>query len=174
MHVSSIISGTPVWVWILFVFLVLRGKKALQPRQMTPSRMLVIPLLFFVWALWGIFTDLTLWPLALGTFFLGLGAGFSGGWANGARLAPATRNTTTGLIHRPGSPTTLFLVLVGFLAKYCLNVALALHPHFGSQTGFVALFGGVSGVVDGAFWGGTLRQFRQAFLPRPLALRVEQ
>ncbi|MEJ2625771.1 MAG: hypothetical protein P8Z80_14890 [Pseudolabrys sp.] len=163
MPVAAILSGTPVWVWALFAFLLFRGIAALRAREMTPARMLVLPVIFLVWALAGMFFELVAWPAALAAFVVALAIGLAGGWANAARLPVATRDPVTGLVCRPGSATTLVLVLVGFVAKYVLSVALAMHANLGAQTGFAALFGGVSGLIDGAFWGGAALQFRQAF-----------
>lgn len=169
MPIVSILSYTPIWVWILLAYLLLRGIKALRSREVSPSRALVLPVIFFVWALAGMFAELTDWPVGLLAFAIGLGIGFAGGWANATRLPAATFDRAKGLIWRPGSATTLVLVIVAFVAKYVLSVGLAVHPHLGAEAGFAALFGGVSGLVDGAFWGGTALQFRRAFTPRVAA-----
>lgn len=169
MQIASILAHTPTWVWILLTYLLWRGVKALRAREVSPSRMLVLPVIFLAWALFGMFAELSNWAGALVAFIIGIGIGFSGGWANATRLPPASFNRTSGLMWRPGSATTLGLVIVAFVAKYLLSVALAMHPHLGSDTGFAALFGGISGLVDGAFWGGTAQQFRSAFTPRAVA-----
>nr|WP_320144141.1 DUF6622 family protein [uncultured Cohaesibacter sp.] len=166
MPIASILSHTPIWVWILLAYLLLRGIKALQPRETRPSRVLVLPVIFFVWALFGIFGELTDWPTALIAFAVGLAIGFAGGWANATRLPVATLDRATGLMWRPGSATTLVLVIVAFVAKYVLSVLLAVQPHLGAEVMFAALFGGVSGLADGAFWGGTALHFRRAFASR--------
>lgn len=160
---NQIISHTPAWVWALFVYLVLSGIKALRPRKMTPERMLILPMLFFVWALFGIATELVKWPAGLGAFAVAMIVGIAGGWVNALRLPVAIFDGRTRRVIRPGSPTVLILVLVGFLAKYVLSVALVRYPTLGAQEGFAILFGGVSGLVDGAFWGGVILQFLQAF-----------
>ena len=163
MHLNQIISHTPIWVWILFAYLMLRGIKSLRPRKMTPERMLILPIIFLVWALYGIATELANWPVGLTTFAIALTVGIAGGWINALRLPAATFDARTGKVTRPGSATILVLVLVGFFAKYVLSVVLVLHPYLGAQEGFASLFGGVAGLVDGAFWGGVILQYRQAF-----------
>jgi len=163
MPLHQIISHTPAWVWALFVFLVLSGVKALRPRKMTPERMFILPIIFFIWALYGIATELTNWPMGLGAFAVALIIGIACGWVNALRLPVATFNARTCRVTRPGSATILILVLVGFFAKYILTVMLVRYPHLGAHQDFATLFGGVSGLVDGGLWSGVILQYFQAF-----------
>ncbi|WP_127903746.1 DUF6622 family protein [Solirhodobacter olei] len=169
MQIASILSHTPTWVWTLLAYLLWRGVRALRAREISPSRTLVLPMIFLAWALFGMFAELSNWAAALMAFIIGIGIGFSGGWTNATRLPPASFNRTSGLVWRPGSATTLVLVIVAFVTKYLLSVALAMHPDLGADTGFAAVFGGISGLVDGAFWGGTVQQFRSAFAARAVS-----
>jgi hypothetical protein len=159
----SILSHTPVWVWFLLAYLLLRGISALKPREMPWSRALIMPTIFFVWALYGICTELTDWAAALAAFVIALAIGSAGGWIHAGRFPAARFEPATGLLWRPGSATTLVLVLLGFFSKYALSVELAMHPSLGADAGFAMLFGGASGLVDGAFWGTMAKQFWQAF-----------
>ena len=47
MLVFAILSHTPSWVWVLLAFLVYRGVIAMRPRDVSPSRSLIIPVIFF-------------------------------------------------------------------------------------------------------------------------------
>ena len=166
MLIIEVLSRTPVWVWVLFAYLILRGVKALHPREVSPARALLIPVIFLVWALSGIHTELSDWSVALVAFAFALVLGLFAGWWNAARLPAASFNLATGKIGRPGSAVTLVLVILAFIAKYILSVALAMHPQLAGQSGFAVIFGGISGLVDGVFWGGTIQQFRTAFASR--------
>lgn len=68
----------------------------------------------------------------------------------------------------------LFLVWVlAFASKFVLMTMLARDHGLAADAAFSAAFGGVSGLVDGMFWGGTLSQvwqLRHLALP-PLARR---
>ena len=141
MHPNQIISHTPAWVWALFAYLMMSGVKALRSRKMTPEQMLILPIFFLAWALYGI----------------------AGSWVNALRLPVATFDVRTCIVTRPGSVTTLVLVMVGFFSKYILSVVLVLHPSLGAQEGFAIIFGGVTGLLDGVFWGSVILQYRQAF-----------
>lgn len=66
---------------------------------------------------------------------------------------PATK-----LLARSGSPVTLVLVLAAFCSKFGLSVYLVLYPDISSNAFFPVLYAGVSGLIDGLFLGGPLRQ----------------
>ncbi len=163
MSISDILTHTPIWVWLLLGYLLLRGIRALRAREMTVQRMLVLPILFLVWGVWSVFAELSNWPVALVAFAMLLGAGLPVGWLLGLHLPPAHFDRSTGLISRPGSPQTLILVTLGFSLKYILTVYLAYEPALASEANTCALFGGISGGIDGIFWGGTALQMTQAF-----------
>ena len=170
MLITSILSNTPVWVWVLLAFLVQRGLKARHPQEMPPWRALIIPGVFLAWSLIAICNQLVDWSTALAAFAVALAFGFAAGWINTLRLPAARYNPETGLMWRPGSAMTLVLIVVAFCAKYTLNVALAMEPQLAAQVGFALLFGAIAGLVSGAFWGGTALQFRRAFAPRAVLL----
>ncbi|QJQ02448.1 hypothetical protein C798_20090 [Herbaspirillum rubrisubalbicans Os34] len=165
MPIFAILSHTPIWIWFLLAYLLLRGIRALQPSEVPWYRALILPVIFLAWALYGMFTELPDWPVALAAFVIALAAGVIGGWINANRIPAARLDSVTGLLWRPGSAATLVLVIVAFISKYVLSVVLAMYPHLGAKAQFVALFGGVSGLVDGALWGRMAQQFRQAFYP---------
>lgn len=48
MLIFAILGHTPLWVWFLLAFLVYRGVAAMRPRDVSPSRGLIIPVVFFV------------------------------------------------------------------------------------------------------------------------------
>ena len=58
-----------------------------------------------------------------------------------------------------GTPLTLGLIVITFCMKFILVSVIDLHPGLRSSAIFCMLFGGVTGLVDGVFWGGTLRLF---------------
>jgi hypothetical protein len=162
LSVPTILSETPPWVWVLLVYLLWRGVRALRPREVGIGRMLILPLIFLGWGLYAIFSDQPDWPVALTAFVVTLGLGIGAGWLENLRLPPARYVAGSRRIRRPGTATTLVLIVASFLSKYALSVALAIHPGLGAQVGFATLSGGVPGLIDGLFWGGRLCQLRQA------------
>jgi hypothetical protein len=156
-----VVSHTPLWVWVLFAFLLSRGLVALRPREVAPSRALLVPIAFLLWGLDGLVGSRGL-GLDLALFVAGFAAGLAAGRALAA-LTPAPRLTPEGAsMIVPGSPLSLALILVAFSVKYVGAAALAIvadpavHAEIASAT---ALAGGL---FAGAFWGRTLTQFRRA------------
>ncbi len=162
MLVFAILSHSPTWVWILLAFLVYRGVMAMQPRDVSPSRSLIIPVIFFVWGGAGLLAAADSLALNVALFLGALLIGLAIGRAL-ASLSPAPRlSHATGLLAMPGSPVTLALVCAAFAAKYVGSVALALTPDVVAHAELSSLMAAVGGLFAGVFWGRTLGQFQRA------------
>lgn len=169
----EILHRTPLWVWALFALLLYRGIRALRPRQLSVSRTFLLPVLFLVWVLVSIHGEVTDLRAAYEAFAAGMAAGGVLGWALWSRAGRATYHPQTRMIERPGSPITLVLLVLAFASKFVLMTMLARDHGLAADAAFSAAFGGVSGLIDGMFWGGTLSQvwhLRHLALP-PLARR---
>jgi hypothetical protein len=161
MFILTILRHTPIWVWVLLAFLISRGIAAMRPREVSPSRILIIPVVFLVWGLSGMFgADSLATKLALfaGGLLVGLAAGLGL-----AALLPAPRlSRTTGLLAMPGSPVPLILIGLAFTIKYVGAVALALNSDIAVHAEIAAALAAVGGLFAGLFWGRTLGQFARA------------
>lgn len=165
----EILHRTPLWVWALFALLLYRGIR----RQLSVSRTFLLPVLFLVWVLVSIHGEVTDLRTAYEAFAAGMAVGGVLGWILWSRAGRATYHRETGMIERPGSPITLVLLVLAFASKFVLMTMLARNHGLAADAVFSAAFGGVSGLVDGMFWGGTLSQvwhLRHLALP-PLARR---
>jgi hypothetical protein len=65
--IIGILTHTPVWVWVLFIFLISRGIKARKPAIVTLEKLAIIPAIFLVWDIYDlvIYRQLTLTTVAL-------------------------------------------------------------------------------------------------------------
>ncbi|MFS2225130.1 hypothetical protein JWF83_22090 [Pantoea sp. B65] len=159
MDTVHFLRETPVWVWILLAFLLRRGFTALYDREMAIGRLFFLPLLFLVWGTYAVITETELAGISLTMMAAGLLAGTALGYRLW-RSQPPLRNTDNpGMIIRGGTPLTLGLIVIAFCMKFILTSALYRQPGLRSTASFCMLFGGVTGLVDGVFWGGTLRLF---------------
>ncbi|MEG3129983.1 DUF6622 family protein [Pantoea cypripedii] len=156
MMVISVLEHTPVWVWVLFIYLLSRGVKALKTREVAVSRLLIIPVVFLLWGIYGVFQE-THWTLAaLSALVVGLLLGGVIGALLGRRNHPIAISSQPGMIIRPGSVLPLIFMVAAFIAKYVLTVAVIFQPLLIDSLNFNLLHGGISGLSAGVFWGNML------------------
>ncbi len=163
MSLLTILTGTPVWVWILLVFLIARGINALNDREMEVKRLFLLPLIFLFWGGSGVINELAFPHWGMVSMLAGLLIGGSVGWLlwrSGPRLKI---KEGTDLIIRPGTPLTLIFIIVAFATKFALIFFLNVEPDLKYAFNFNLMFGLLSGIIDGVFWGGTLNLY---FTPR--------
>jgi hypothetical protein len=162
MNIAIILSHTPTWVWVLLAFLLYRGVLALRPSTIRPARALLLPTIFLVWGLFGLTFDPGD-PLSRAAgFVVAGGVGLALGRALAfARPAPIYQRET-GLLEMPGSAMPLVVIVVVFVAKYALAVAMGFNPNLQSSMSFEALFGAVGGLSAGVLWGQRIAQFARA------------
>jgi hypothetical protein len=122
----AVLRHTPAWVYVLFAYLVWQGVRALRPRLLRASRIVIAPGLFILWGLAALVQAdapaTTIAPLWLGGAVLGGLLGL----ATGPRLLAVDHPRN--LISLPGSRAPLTRNLVIFGLHYGLNVAAALLP----------------------------------------------
>lgn len=170
MPIVEILRHTPTWVWLLLAFLLYRGLKSMVPRTTAPRRMLLLPVIFFVWAVHGILSELGAPGYAAVGFCVTLLAGAALGRYLAYRQAAPEYDPGAGLIRRPGSVIPLLLILFAFVAKYVLTAYLAYRPELAASAEYCGLYGAVSGVADGVFWGLMFTQLARAIRGAGIAL----
>ena len=123
----QILRHTPVWVYVLFVYLVWRGINASRPGDTSLVKLAIIPALFLVWGLYEVTrmygwsaTTFGLWCLA---FLVGAVIGHAI-----VRALKLNADRRRGVIHRPADYTVLPLILFAFGTKYTLNVMALVSP----------------------------------------------
>ncbi|WP_244590228.1 DUF6622 family protein [Xenorhabdus innexi] len=159
MSILMIIKETPVWVWILFVVLVLRGIKALDDREMTVNRLFLLPIVFFIWAVYVVLHETVFQASALLALAVGILLGIGIGWKLWSTQPRLRQKPDSNLVIRAGTPLTLITILIIFCVKFILSATVAIHPVLTHSLSFNLLFGFASGLLDGVFWGGTLNLY---------------
>ena len=125
--IVQVVQHTPVWVYVLLAYLVWIGIKARRPGETSLGKLAIVPALFTAW---GLYDLARLYGISAGTLLPWLLALLVGA-AIGLRLLHGraiTVDRATGMIHRPGDPTVLPLVLVTFALKYTFGVVAAVSP----------------------------------------------
>ena len=156
---QQIVVHTPVWVWVLLAFLIIRGVMSMRPGETSLAKLAIVPALFTAWSLWSISTrygaSLEAWTLWL----VGIAAGAGIGWLL-LRRATLWVEASTGTLWRSADFSLLPLLLITFLVKYGFEVALAVLPSLLADGGFRAAYMLLTGLFTGIFIGKYCRYVR--------------
>lgn len=149
--IGNILNHTPIWVWILLIYLLKIGIQAGRPRTVSLYRILIGPLIFIFFTLHTV-TEfppqlLNLTGLAL-ALLLGILLGF---WQ--IKRLPIQVDKKHKLLHIPGSWITLGLILVIFASKFYFGYTAAANPELFYSPGFSFIALAVSGLCTGMFIG---------------------
>lgn len=161
---QQFIAKTPWYVWVIFVWVLMRGIKARQPGETTLSKMATIPLIFTAWGLYDLYS---IYGLSIDAALLWL-AGIVVGSVMGLWLLGRfniTVDRARGVFHRPADMSLLPLLLATFAIKYTFGVIGAMSPQLLAEPPFrisdLVLSGMFTGIFVGKFLG-YLRLWRVA------------
>ena len=155
---NQIISHTPVFVWAILAFLIVRGVIALRTRELSVNQLLIMPVVMLALSLFDISAKFGLGGLALMTWLLGAAATVALLVTFGAaRVMPAT---TPGRVIVRGSVWPLVLMMGIFLTKYITSVAVAVNAGLRHDTVFTVVVCALFGVFSGYFLGRLARDLK--------------
>ncbi|WP_354005082.1 DUF6622 family protein [Ramlibacter cellulosilyticus] len=168
-QLGPILRGTPGWVWLLLAGLVVLGASQMRDRTQGLLRVSLTPVAMFAFSLWAatsafarspvVGEALWLWTLAMaGATALFALAGTT------ARYDAAAR-----VFHLRGSGVPLVLFIGIFLARYIVNVRLAIHPGLLHDATFVLPVATLYGAFSGIFLGRAVQLWRLALRPSAVA-----
>ncbi|AIY83385.1 MAG: DUF1453 domain-containing protein [Clostridium baratii] len=154
-----IISRTPFWVWILLIFLIKRGISTSQERKVNIPKSFIAPIIFTAWGLDTMVDKFSYVRLDLVVYILlaifGIFIGF-----NLYKKYQGYLLKEDGIYHAK-CYLPLIIIIVNFMLKYILNVAIGANPHFSLSLGFNMIYSIISGTSVGLFLGGILNTFIQ-------------
>lgn len=157
--ITHMLIDTPVWVYVLFVFLFIRGIKARKPATVALERLAIIPLIFLIWDLYDLVIYRHLTPvivlLWLGVLVIGAFAGY---WL----IKPERISRAEGprMLHRQADYSALPLMMTAFAIKYVFGVLSAVSPATMQNPKISAAAVVVGGVFAGSFIGKFTRYAR--------------
>lgn len=97
--------------------------------------------------------------ISLTMMVAGLLAGGALGYWMWRSQPPLRDSGNAGTVIRAGTSLTPGMIVITFCTKFILTSAIFLQPSLTASASFCMLTGGLTGVFDGVFWGGTLRIF---------------
>ena len=151
-YLSGIIVHTPLSVWALFIYLLVRGIKARQPATVQLEKLLIVPAIFLIWDIYDL---IAFRPPTVGTWTMwvtGVLAGTAIGYKliNPKRIQPGSEPRS---LQRPGDYSVLPLMMIAFLTKYVFAVLTAISPAAMAQPGLSGFAVVSGGVFAGTFMG---------------------
>jgi uncharacterized protein DUF6622 len=161
--IGRILSGTPLWVFVLFAYLIWTGAQRLKPGVRQLARIGITPAIFIIWGLIGLFQRPGDFSNVLAHWAIGAILGSALGLAVGIPMQ-ADRGRRRVLL--PGSVLPLLRILVIFGAHYVLRVAAAIHPDMSATYLTWDIY--VSGASAGYFVGWSVR-FMRSYIQAPQA-----
>lgn len=149
MEIIEIFKGTPLWVFLLFAYLIKKGIEAFKTRVVTLKKIFLLPAIFMVWSI----SSLNLSQIATWS------AVFAAGILLGCLLNRNIKlkaDKKQGLLSLPGEFTTLILLILVFAVKYFFGCLFAINPALREDALFKFCSFGSSGLITGLFMGKAL------------------
>lgn len=152
------LTNTPWWVYIFFIFLVFIGLRGTKPRTVPINQILLLPTIFAIWnILW--LAERTQEHLYLIWFWIvGLFVGCFIGWQT-VMAWHIYADHKRKVISLPGTWTTLIFILLVFCARYYFVYTYEYHPHAAPHLFTADAL--ISGLFTGIFIGRTFELYRK-------------
>ncbi|WP_298857409.1 hypothetical protein [uncultured Sulfitobacter sp.] len=154
---SAVLTGTPIWVWPLFILLVILGLRARHERLVPIIMFYALPLLGLsaLNAVVGLSAGPPIWVV----FALSYGAGIYGGYLiqRGWVLGREGRR-----VRLAGESLTLTMLMLVFGANFVGGFLEAVAPQVYGSNGFQIIFAAVVALSSGSFAGRALRVWKEA------------
>jgi len=160
------ISHTPIWVYVLFVYLISRGLKALRPGEVPLGKLAMIPGIFMMVGIGTLATRFGLTASVYIIWLAAIAAGAGAGWMLLSRKDILV-DRSRGVIFRPADYTVLPLILASFAIKYAFGAVGFLDPELVHQASFGMIQGAMYGFFSGIFVG-KFANYTMRYLHEPL------
>lgn len=146
------LKGTPLWVYLLFVFLIWLGVKSIKTRVLSIYRLAILPTFITFMGIQTARSAFSISFLPVFAFVLALILGGALGMREmGKKMLRVDQKRH--LVEVPGTWMTLILILVIFSAKYYFGYALARDPTRAEDTTFELSLLSVTGLCVGLLVG---------------------
>lgn len=161
--IFEILRHTPLWVWGLLAVLIGLGLTQWRDREVTPARIVAMPLVLGALGVSMLWPALRVMPISAALWLVCVALAFT---AAARWLVPqGTRwNAATQRLRVSGSGWPMALILATFLLKYAIGVFQAMQPVAASSPGFLVGLAVLSGVLSGLWSGRAWAMLRLAGL----------
>lgn len=157
-ELSKLIGGTPWWVFVIFLYLMMIGIKAAHPRTLPVQQLFILPALFFAASVIWLYHRLHGHIAFFGFWVVGIGLGaLLGHWL--VRKWTVHADRAKQILSIPGSYTILFLVFAIFIVRYFFGYQYSVHPERASHLFLPDAL--ISGIILGIFIGRSYSLYRK-------------
>ncbi|WP_151632251.1 DUF6622 family protein [Noviherbaspirillum aerium] len=153
---QQMLINTPVWVWALLAFLIVRGVMSGIGRETGIRKLFIMPLAMLALSIHGMAASFGADPFAAPAWLAATVAGTALAWALFS-LDSVSVYPERGTVFQQGSWMPLMLMLAIFFVKYAVNVILHVAPQARQDGGFVIAVCVLYGLFNGIFIGRLLR-----------------
>jgi len=147
----DIIKGTPLWVWVLFAYVLIKGFRASKTRTVPIYQLPIMPLIFTLWSFFSVYGKYGLSAIAIMVWMISCALGLVLGFYI-SKKQTVTINREKNVVTLPGSFIPLILAISFFAVKYFIGVTYALDPSFKTNVFFYGADMIMSGMVSGVSW----------------------
>ena len=168
----DILEGTPTWVWVLFIYLMIIGFKARKIHVVSLFKLFILPALFFILAIYYLIVNFSSDVTAIFIWIIAFGVGTVLNWIIYKNLT-LQADKKKHLIKVPGTWSVLIMIILIFSIKYTFGYLLSAHPTIIHNSLFIYSFLIASGIITGLFLGKALR-FLEKFRKAPHVDLVEK
>ena len=152
---NQILTNTPLYVWAILAFLIVRGVIALRTRDLAINKLFIIPVVMLALSLFDIAAKFGLGGIGFATWIATVGVTLALLVRySAARIAPAAQ---AGHVVVRGSVFPLALMMAIFITKYVTSVAVVVQPHLRDNTLFIVVVCALFGLFSGYFLGRLVR-----------------
>jgi hypothetical protein len=151
----QVLAGTPKWVWLVLLALIVLGARQLRDRVVPSWTVLIAPIVFMVIGVVGSRRS----GLALATWAAVACVACALAWRFLPRAKGARFDAETKRLYLPGGVSAGAWMIVTFLVTYFINVLFAVYPQSAKETRMFVIASSIMGALMGAFFGRALKQF---------------
>lgn len=146
-YFAKILSSIPWFVWLLFIYIIIKGIKALKSQVISIKKIFILPLIFLYLGIKGLIKP----DMPFSFFAIWLGFFIVAAYLIWHLMQPLKIicDKHKGLIQLTGSKTTLIILLSIFISKFTFGFLSATHPEFKEQFIFNLAKLSISGTVCG-------------------------
>ncbi|WP_110954897.1 DUF6622 family protein [Anaerosinus massiliensis] len=155
----QIVMHTPIWVYILLLYLIFVGVRAAKTRVTKLYHIVIMPMILFTMSilmLVGTITECN--GVVVGSWSIGLVIGSIGGWRQ-VKNNEIQVDRKNWLIRIPGSWSSMWIILLIFAIRYYFGYQKAILSIVVEQLWFKVSILGSSGLCTGLIIGKMLRYF---------------